>query len=141
MAPSQTDLAWAAGFLDGEGCFYAKVDSRGYADAVIQVSQRLPEALVHLQEMFGGSLHASNNKGNPVYVLNISRRSEVLNALDLLAPYLRYKADQAAVLRELVEHLVAHGQRGHSTVDQDRCKRLVELLKAQKRPWLTRGVE
>ena len=44
--PSSLELAWAAGFLEGEGCF--SVPSR------IFVTQVGKESLLHLQEVFGG---------------------------------------------------------------------------------------
>jgi hypothetical protein len=46
--PTPKDLAWAAGFLEGEGHFSA------YKRASIEAGQKRPETLRHLQALFGG---------------------------------------------------------------------------------------
>lgn len=51
ISPSNADLAWAAGFLEGEGCF-SRVGASGHAEAC-QVNE---EPIVRLQTLFGGTV-------------------------------------------------------------------------------------
>jgi hypothetical protein len=55
VSPTVRDLEWAAGFLDGEGCFIrAKSSKRGCE--MVAAPQKDPELLVRLQSLFGGNL-------------------------------------------------------------------------------------
>lgn len=56
--PAATDIAWAAGFFEGEGCVYNS--GRG---GVILVGQKDPEVLFRLKGWFGGSIHKRNHTG------------------------------------------------------------------------------
>ena len=51
VSPSIAEIHWAAGFLEGEGCFQGK----GVSSSVI-AAQKVPEPLYRLQAMFGGSV-------------------------------------------------------------------------------------
>lgn len=53
-SPTTKELAWAAGFLEGEGCFSVRGD---YHIACISASQVNPEPLQTLHSIFGGSLN------------------------------------------------------------------------------------
>lgn len=136
---TRTELAWAAGFIDGEGCFYATINGRGSVRAILSVSQRIPEPLNNLQKMFcAGTINNIVNKGNPAHIITFSRQIDLIRVIGGIRPYLRCKADQADVLLEIVEHMVEHGGRGrYSTIDKDWCAKQVVILKAQKRPWKT----
>ena len=73
---AREQLAWAAGIIDGEGCFAV---SRGRANsktghqsvcAVLKVSQaedsdEAPEMLVRMQKLFGGRLYTHTPHQNP----------------------------------------------------------------------------
>lgn len=50
--PTETDLAWAAGFIDGEG----SVGIYGKSDRRIGASQSMREPLDKLASMFGGNV-------------------------------------------------------------------------------------
>lgn len=59
--PTLMDLAWAAGFIEGEGCYGR---SGGFGDASterVQVAQKDPECLYRLQAMFGGRIGFQNS--------------------------------------------------------------------------------
>lgn len=61
-APTALDRAWAAGFLEGEGCFVQRKWTRQVSVIGVQVN---PEPLLRLQEVFGGSVHLNSRpKGN-----------------------------------------------------------------------------
>lgn len=65
VSPSALDLAWAAGFLEGEATF--ALASRG--SQAIAVEQIEPEPILRLLAYFGGSIHfidrARNHKRYP----------------------------------------------------------------------------
>lgn len=51
-SPSLCDIAWAAGFIEGEGCF----SSASVSSPRIRVSQCNIEPLMRIQALFGGSI-------------------------------------------------------------------------------------
>lgn len=53
IRPSAMDLAWIAGFLEGEGSFSR---TRGKSSGFIQVSQKDRESLERLQRFLGGTI-------------------------------------------------------------------------------------
>ena len=88
------DLAWAAGYPDGEGCFQAS-----YGMRVTVTSTQLPP-LVRLTELFGGVIRPKRPAGarcKASYYWNIFGE----NARDLLKvvePFMVEKREQAAML-------------------------------------------
>jgi hypothetical protein len=55
VSPSHSSLAWAAGFLEGEGCFRRSGGGKqGRTERVVCAQVNL-EPLLKMQEMFGGS--------------------------------------------------------------------------------------
>lgn len=51
VSPTTRDFEWAAGFLEGEGCFKS---NRGSGE--VEAPQKYPEPLYRLQSLFGGSV-------------------------------------------------------------------------------------
>ena len=98
MNKKTVELAYLAGFFDGEGTvFVTKGGTKG--NFVLQTSacNISPLPLISLQEAFGGSIMSMNRgKANwrPYYQWQTnSVKAEV--ALTALLPYLRVKAEQA----------------------------------------------
>lgn len=65
-----TDLAWAAGFLEGEGCFSLGGKASGISITVPQVN---PDPLRRLQNFFGGSINQKSQaksgfNSQPIFV-------------------------------------------------------------------------
>jgi hypothetical protein len=58
--PTLKDLAWAAGYLEGEACF-----SRTNSSEMVQVVSTDREPLEYLQEIFGGSIGPDYKPKNP----------------------------------------------------------------------------
>lgn len=54
--PTLMDLAWAAGFIEGEGCYGRSGGTHNSQTERIQVAQKDPECLLRLQAMFGGRI-------------------------------------------------------------------------------------
>ena len=80
LSPSDLDLAWAAGFLEGEGCFtYC-----GHSQQVI-VTQNEKDPLFRLQEMFGGSVRPRTDKNtNRWYVAGSRARGVMMTMYNLM---------------------------------------------------------
>jgi hypothetical protein len=91
----KTDLAWAAGFFDGEGC----VRFRDNKFEFISFTQKNVEPLTRLKKLFGlGNIYTCHSKykgkSYPMQKYIISGRDAVL-ILSLLFPYLTVKRDEA----------------------------------------------
>ena len=69
IRPTVRDLEWAAGFIEGEGCFSRLGDSE-----VVSVSQIEKEPVEKLLQLFGGSLNqrrdewATHKRKHPIWV-------------------------------------------------------------------------
>ena len=94
--PRDADLAWAAGFIDGEGC--VAVDSRKSPRITVSNTDRRP--LDRLQELLGGTIcvHGRGNpeKGHrPSWVWAVHGGRSVRRVLAEVRPYLVVKGEQA----------------------------------------------
>jgi hypothetical protein len=88
-----TEIAWAAGFFDGEGTAYAARNGSGRRYLVLTVANTEREALLRMQRVIGGRIYEQRDRFNtlarkPLLVLKIMRREEVQRAVDRLWPYL-----------------------------------------------------
>lgn len=106
--PTEAELAWAAGILDGEGCICiygrpGRISKKGvHALALtVNVTNTDPRMPLKMKEIFGGNLsRAVERRGNP-------RRRPILawvitgrpagNALAKMLPYLVTKREQAEI--------------------------------------------
>jgi hypothetical protein len=92
----RTELAWAAGFWDGEGSTWlTRPEGRGTAQPQARINQAstsgMPEVLVRFQRAVGfGSLQGPNlTEGrDPLYCWVVSSRGEVRAVLSQLEPWL-----------------------------------------------------
>lgn len=92
---SNTELAWCAGFFDGEGTtgvLRAKRDKHKYLR--MGVSQKFPETLERFQNALGGRIYKS--KTREIYSWNLYSNEAVYYAIQYLWPYLSvHKREQA----------------------------------------------
>ena len=90
-----TDLAYTAGFFDGEGNITIAKMRSCYAMS-IRIVNTDPVALEYVNGIFGGTLaKRDSRRGNrPLYTLNWCSKS-ARDVLLLLLPYLRIKRRQA----------------------------------------------
>lgn len=81
-----TELAWAAGFFDGEGCTSLKAKRK----PCLSVTQKYPECLQRFQAALGlGKIYGPiEQKGNQIYIFSIQNARGVDTALSLLWPFL-----------------------------------------------------
>ena len=107
---NETDKAWAAGFLDGEGfigtvectkgqCKNGKTPSNRSFSSVVHAAQTKPEVLVKLQSILGGTLGTSRCKTGIVYQWRAYGDNAIL-ALRMVLPYLTGKTRQAELVLE-----------------------------------------
>ncbi len=68
QSPTLADIAWSAGFIEGEGCFSS------HNTCTVSVAQVQREPLERLQRFFGGSISARLGKGRK-HGLNVWRVS------------------------------------------------------------------
>lgn len=88
------EVAWAAGFIDGEAHLSIVNSNRGnYFYARVSVSQRTREPLVRLRDLFGGTLHSGR-----LWCWSLNRREDVRRALTLMLPMLVVKQTEACLL-------------------------------------------
>ena len=97
----ETDIAWAAGFFDGEG----SISRKSQDSLVIRIGQKVPEPLEHFIEIFKLShiaSHTGKYKKADYRWYGIAIYGEAARAiLRLMLPYLTVKKDKA--LRALNE--------------------------------------
>ena len=95
--PTPTELAYVAGYIDGEGCLRS---NKGGVD--IQIKNTYPHVLYEIQRLFGGTVNVvrrSKRDPNHRTTFNFSIFGDgARNMAILLLPYLREKADQAHLL-------------------------------------------
>ncbi len=106
---------WAAGFLDGEGCF-SLLDAPS-----LSVTQKYRGPLDELARMFGGRVRPLKGRGWQWAI-----HSETLRAaLPVLIPYLRLKRRQAEILMEY-SATARHGQNRISAEVRELRTRLID---------------
>ena len=95
-----TDLAWAAGFIDGEGsigCWYMAHKARGkrYKRLSLTVAQTALPPLEKLRELFGGYLTEVRPRGARKKTWQwCVRDAGVVDTWEKLKPYLMHKDEQ-----------------------------------------------
>lgn len=115
------DVAWAAGFLDGEGCFHiGKAKSRNGKTLIVgrvkanQANHIDPIEKLH--SLFGGQIWTRGNKtstGKTVYEWQIQAAKDLKAAIPRLLPYLVVKKFQAELVLELAGYLGDYGRGGN----------------------------
>ena len=115
------DLAWAAGFFDGEG--YVTIGRRAtkYRDKVYNghylrtgINHVRPEPLYEMQRLFGGKITqqpakgvVGNRKQRHQWKLSTSAAAEML---EQLMPYLRNKQQEAQIGLDFNATMQSHGK-------------------------------
>lgn len=90
-----SELAWAAGFFDGEGCVtYVNHNGKQTTRALrINITQIHDEVLKRFQQAVGGlgsilGPYSSKNRKTPLFTFQIAKQAEVKQVFVLLKPYL-----------------------------------------------------
>lgn len=101
--PDELQLAWAAGFLDGDGSFgTVLVRSTGRVRPHISAAQAGTDAPLRvLLELFGGNLATlkkPTSSGNTVYQWHVRSSEKIAVAIEQLLPHLVVKHEAASAL-------------------------------------------
>lgn len=106
------ELAWAAGFLDGEGCFSTMTNRRGKVRnyPLLTISQRERYVLDRFMKAVGeGYVNGPYNKdkGAGAYYYRVNGYEKVLRVAKLLWPYLS-PVKRAQARRVLAAYRAVH---------------------------------
>ncbi len=113
------DCAWAAGFVEGEGCLL--ISRRGYV--ILEVEQVDAKPLSKLQRLWGGSLLKRNTRDCWRWRLSGGIRLRTFLS-EIRGKMVGAKADQA----DLLIHFITHGG------DIDVARRSLSALKGTECP-------
>lgn len=122
-SPSTIDIAWAAGFLEGEGSFYGGTvdsrkgcpsDGRTYQTYTVQCYQVQREPLDRLRSMFGGRIQACPARDRfaseqPYFMWRVNgarARGVMLTTYALMSPRRREQIQEALRSKELVPSFI-----------------------------------
>ncbi len=111
-----TDLAWAAGIIDGEGCILLNIDKkRNVYTPRIHVTNTDAKMLLKLKGMFGGNIYAARHKNDKAHWkprwMWVVLSQHAITVVALLLPYLVTKKDQAEIF---IEFSNTRRQRGNN---------------------------
>jgi hypothetical protein len=125
--------AWAAGFLDGEGCFTlakrAGFDVDVSRQPSISASQIASDPLQILADLFGGRVRFQGvtKGGHDVHQWAITESQLIVAAIDKLGPFLVNKKCEAEIVGEFAS-LVRRGKTVLSTDEISHRRRLISEL-------------
>lgn len=120
--PSDIDIAYAAGFFDGEGC--VSISKNGAID--IRITNTAKNVLVKLQTNFGGSITNRTQKINKTQYAYSLYGEEAISFLNSIKPYCIDKLPQINTIleyyiyREELDPIRIPGKRGaHKNPDRE----------------------
>lgn len=141
--PTETDLAYTAGIIDGEGCFAASNSSgdfrspTGSRSAVMLVVAMNDEIVVPwLERTFGGRVNSGQGQHHNTFRWRLSGPA-LLEFLLHLRPYLRLKQEQADLCIAFLQTSGPRSGRGHKTPDDVLLLRsmLVDAIQEKNQRW------
>lgn len=137
---NDTDIAWAAGFIDGEGCIaIRKRNGKGDKGYVLSLTATQVDALplLKLSKIFGGAVGGpyGSQSGRFYHTWTIVGK-RAFDALVFMEPYLTTKSDEAHVgmLFQMLLPGVGSGRQSDIFYDQQRAfkKRLEDIKDTKK---------
>ena len=125
---------YIAGFVDGEGYFGLKPLKNNYAQPKFTITNTHYPILIELREFFGWhkiyskvyKTHKATGIYKQCWVLEISRRKDVLAVSKLLLPFLHVKHRAAEILIEYIQYRMAEGKLGNQ-FEEERLSLVKEL--------------
>lgn len=153
MVLTDIDKAYIAGFLDGEGCvgYYnaSKTYSHrpSYFHASVSVCNTDPRVIFWFQKVTGMGrswiIRFKDEKRREAYQWQIGKKSDVIEFLSTVRPYLKVKGEQVDVL---LAHLAIEAEyvKKHGSVTPEIVKSRQEIsdkLKNMKREVVSESVE
>ena len=122
--PSETDLAWAAGIIDGEGCITI---TRAGGQLRVMVANTDLRMLHKLRELFGGNISRKKTYRahyKPQWFWQLCAK-DAAGALNAMLPYLVTKADQAELgllSRRYIGRVGIRGSNDKAALDALACR-------------------
>jgi hypothetical protein len=112
-SPTPVDLAYAAGIVDGEGSigWYKPKTSKATYRVRFSVAMTDIEGPAHMAALFGGRIYEQGRKtgvGKIIYVWQLTCK-DAANALEILKPYLKIKANKAELAINLARRMQTPG--------------------------------
>jgi hypothetical protein len=127
---SETDAAWAAGFLDGEaylGIRRHRRDQYLNHSLVVSVDQNVVDPLDKLQSLFGGAVW----RGRGIWRWSATTKN-AFKALESTLPYLTVKKEQAEVAIGFQQRRQAGSGAADKDLDERDRLRMMEIRASQK---------
>lgn len=132
-----TDIAYAAGFFDGEGCI--SITKNGAVD--VRIINTANNVLVRLQSLFGGSITERSQRVNKKQYAYSFYGQDAIEFIKTLKPYLLEKLPQAETileyyeLRNNIQRVSIPGERGKfANPDRDLLVQVFrDILSEQKK--------
>jgi hypothetical protein len=134
---TETDRAYLAGIIDGEGCIgvaYRRVKGKRYITPTLQVNNTRQELLEWLYERYGGGVyHRTDTRPTrkPSWLWSVAGQ-KALTAIRDAYPYLLLKVDQADIVLAIKRRTVMHGGVKRMTeadfVENDNVVKLIHAL-------------
>lgn len=121
-----TDKAWAAGFIDGEGCFYSARQRDGDLVVKIIVTQKYRLPLDRLTEVLGLGYVSRRTDGQWAWAAQSGK--QVRSVLDSIEQYMVAKKDQAEIMRMICDTITRR-----RNPDWDHRLQLIGELRSAKR--------
>ncbi len=92
-----TDVAYMAGFFDGEGCIrIKKANQKGYSYYIwVAITNSNGEILMNVRELFGGQVRKAEKTVNKIIYHYLITASEAVDMLKVLSGFLVEKKEQA----------------------------------------------
>lgn len=102
---TDTDLAWAAGIVDGEGCIHMVAIPPHHWSVKVSVGNTDARITIALQRLFDGGIHTYQKRAprRPIHVWS-KQGDEAMEFLRIIRPFLVGKQDQADVAIEAREY-------------------------------------
>jgi hypothetical protein len=108
-----TDAAWAAGFIDGDGSFDIRLADARFVGRM-SITQKDQRPIKKIQELFGGSIHYLAFTSCYQY----SASGTTLDyLLECIYPFLVLKAEQASLMIEFRSTQIGTQRSGKRTTD------------------------
>lgn len=127
-----TEVAWAAGFLDGEGCFYLSKHRDGAPETrtvTLKATQVRTEPLDRLQRLFGGVVierKTRTSTGKRAFDWQI-KTAQAKPVLEEVLPHLSVKGDVARAMLQYIGTLRPYGSGSYRLTEEERVVRRVAI--------------